>query len=417
MTLVRSSSERSRELASVQAVLHLLLESPWDVSNIIAFNEDILRSYARSKSWSLSTLAVRLLSVIGVHVSVVRAAHARLNEPASHRGRMLARFGDVGELLPCLADVWPDLPEIVAKRMQHREVDNESFNALVRERLELETDRIDRGKPQADVLSWPSELVIAILDEVLCGLPAHLWHTGQWDPEFESDLLQALLPALETRIALHASLGPRPAISFPTVAHRSLGPLVRIPEDEPTYGGWIRLGTHEIHYFRSDDRHWDAPDRRAEHLAGVVRTEINGTVPTSAGPFGASGMWPWREDFDEEDAREDATLPQLVKQFRADDWLGRCIALVPPLALRHHAKLQTLAFGSPLRWTDQNGKPALVLRAWRLRGQGLQVESYSTQGCDLLLRPDLEETLYSTFGGPLKELHRVHIKELTAGPE
>lgn len=404
-------------VVSVQAVLQLLLESPWNVSSIVLFNEDVLRAYASSKSWSLSTLAVGLLNRIDVHVAVVRIGHAELDEPASHRGRMLARFGDLGGLLPRLARVWPDLPEIVARRMQHCEVDNELFNELVRERLELEVDRLGKCRPPADVLSWPSELVVAVLDKVLCGLPEHLWRTGQWSPGFDNELLWALLPDLETRIALDASLGPRPAMPLPTVAHRSLGPIVRIPEDDPTYGGWIRFATREVHYFSSDNRRWNAPDRRAELVTGVVRTELNGTIPASVGPFGASGMWPWREDFHEDDAQEDATFPQLVKLFHTKDWLGQCIALVPPLALRHQAKLHTPAFGAPLRWTDQNGKPAVVLRTWRLRGQGLHVESYATQGSDILLRPDLEDSLYSTFGGPLKELHQVHLTELTEGAE
>lgn len=404
-------------VASVQAVLQLLLESPWDVSSIISFNEDVLRAYARAKSWSLSTLAVGLLSKIDIHVPVVRTAHAELDKPASHRGRVLTRFGDFGELMPRLAQVWPSLPEIVARRMQHHEVDNESFKELGRERLELETDRPGRSRPRADVLSWPSELVIAVLDTVLCGMLEHLWGSGQWSPGFDNELLQALLPDLETRIALHASLGPRPAMPLPTAAHRSLGPIVRIPEDDLNYSGWVRVASREVHYFHSADRHWDAPDRRAELVSGVVRTELNGAVPASAGPFGTSGMWPWREDFDEDDAQKDVALPQLVKLFITKDWLGQCIALVPPLALRHRAKLQPPAFGAPLRWTDQNGKLAVVLRTWRLRGQGHHVESYSTQGCDILLRPDLEETLHSTFGGPLKELHQVHLRELAESPE
>ncbi|ASL43707.1 hypothetical protein bAD24_I09460 [Burkholderia sp. AD24] len=400
-------------VASVQAALQLLLESPWDVSAIVSFNEDILRAYAKSESWSLSTLAARLLSVINVHVNVASPSRAQLDESPSHHARRLAAFGDVGEILPHLAEVWPDLPEIVARRMQRGEVDNKSFKELVRERMDLAVGRTDKNRPEADVLSWPSELVVAILDNVLCGLSEHLWRTGQWVREFDNDLLEVILPDLETRIALYASLGPRPAAPFPTEAHRSLRPIVQISEDDPAYRGWIRLAVREIHYFRSDSRHWDTPNRRAVLTAGVVRTALDGTVPAAAGPFGSSGIWPWRKNFREEDALEDATLPQLIKRFDTKDWLGPCTTLVPPLALRHKAKLQPPAFGAPLRWRDQSGKPAVILRTWRLRGEGLHVESYSTYGCSLLLRPDLEDTLHSTFGGPLKELSQVHLTELT----
>ena len=123
-------------------------------------------------------------------------------------------------------------------------------------------------------------------------------------------------------------------------------------------------------------------------------------------------MRPWREEYDRDEALEDARRPQLVKKFATTDWLGQCGALVPPLALRLNAELIPPAFGAPLRWADKAGKAAVVLRTWRLRGQGLDVESYATQGCELLLRPDLEEILHSTFGGPLKDLSRVQLFEL-----
>ncbi|WP_291915183.1 ATP-binding protein [Limnohabitans sp.] len=399
-------------VATVQAVLQLLLESPWDVSSVIAFNEDVLRAYAKSRSWSLSMLAVALLSKIGINETAARMPHSGASEPASHRGRVLASMGDAGAVLPRLAQLWPELPGIVARRMQRSDVDNESFNRIGRERYELEKDRHERSRPRADVLSWPSELVIAILDDVLCGLPDYLWRTGQWKPAFDYELLWAILPDLETRLASHASLGPRPPVPLHTEDHRLLGPVVRVAKDDPSYGSWIRLAAMEVHFFRSDDRHWDAPNRSTLFAAGVVRTEIDGTVPLSAGPFGASDMWPWREEYDRDEALEDARRPQLVKKFATTDWLGQCGALVPPLALRLNAELIPPAFGAPLRWADKAGKAAVVLRTWRLRGQGLDVESYATQGCELLLRPDLEEILHSTFGGPLKDLSRVQLIEL-----
>lgn len=397
-------------VASVQALLQLLLESPTNLSDIICSNEDILRVYTRSDSWSLSTLAIALLGKMDISVDFKRAAYFEFDEHASHRGHVLARFGDVSALLPRLAEIWPALPGIVAKQMQL--LDNESFNALVRERLELEYDRGGNSRPPAEVLSWLSEMVIAVLDKALCSLPAHLWRTGQWYPGFDSELLWRLLPEQATRIALHASMGPRPNYPLPTSAGRAIGPLIEVAENDSAYGGWTRLAMRELHYFRSDNKTWGTPDREAELSAGIVCTSLDGTVPASAGPFGSSSMWPWWWEIDEDDAEQDAALPQLVKVFRVKDWLGQCITLVPPLALRHHAKLNASSFGAPLRWTDKEGKPAVVLRTWRLRGKGHQIESYSTQGCELLLRPDLVDVLYSTFGGPLKELYQIRLKEV-----
>ncbi|PLK49846.1 ATP-binding protein [Uliginosibacterium sp. TH139] len=403
-------------VASVQAVLQLLYQSPWDVTSIISFNENLLRAYAKSKSWSLSKLAILLLGENGIYEDAPFFPALSLDEAPSRRGLMLAQYGDVGECLPILAEVWPDLPSIVARRMQHPDIDNEHFKELMQEHLRLMSGRGLKCRPSADVFLWVSELLVSVLDETLCGLRAHLWVTGQWNSELDYEILQIVLPDLLTRIALHASLGPRPAMPFPTEASRAVEPIFRMSEDAPKYSRWIRIAIREKHYFHSESQRWDAPDRCAELVAGVVRTEVDGTVPCSAGPFGCSDMQPWWEDFDEEEARENARLPQLVKLFAANDWLGECLALVPPLALRHKAKLQPPVFGAPLRWTDENGAPALVLRTWRLRGDELNVECYSTQGCELLLRPDLEEALYTTFGGPLKELSQVRLMKLANKP-
>lgn len=403
----------STTVLSVQAVLQLLLESPENVADVVLFNEDVLRAYTKSKSWTLSTLAVALLSRVGVCVDGARTSSAKPGGATSRDSEILTRIGDRGELLPRLAQVWPNLPRIIVSEMHRISVNNRHFKELSRERFELENGRLNRSRPGAEILSWPSEVVAATLDDVLCGLPAYLSRTGQWNAGTENQLLWALLPDLETRLALHASLVPRPAIPFPTEADNSIRPIVRISEDDPQYSHWIRFATREVHFFHSDQRTWDKPNRRGEVFAGIVRTALDGTVPSGVQPFRPGGMWPWREPFDEDDAWEDALLPQLVKSFATKDWLGQCTALVPPLALRHQAKLRPPGFGGPLKWFDQNGKPAVVLRTWRVRGEGDDIESYSTQGCELLLRPDFEDALFETFGGPLKELRQVHVRDLS----
>jgi hypothetical protein len=94
------------------------------------------------------------------------------------------------------------------------------------------------------------------------------------------------------------------------------------------------------------------------------------------------------------------------------DWLGRNSALVPPPALRYRAKLRSPEFGGPLRWYDSAGEAAVVLRTWRVRGDQRDTEGFTTIGADLLMCPELLETLLATRGGPLKELQTVHLAGL-----
>ena len=109
----------------------------------------------------------------------------------------------------------------------------------------------------------------------------------------------------------------------------------------------------------------------------------------------------------------DARRPQLIRLGDVTDWLGRNLALLPPLALRHSAQLQRSEYGAPIRWSGPDGRAAVVLRTWRVRDQSSGPEGHSTLGCDLLMRADLLEVLEQAYGAwPLKELQQVRVRDI-----
>jgi hypothetical protein len=171
----------------------------------------------------------------------------------------------------------------------------------------------------------------------------------------------------------------------------------------------VRLAMYERLFYRSDDRDHEPADRRAIRAAAIVCTRMDGTVPEQATPFGSGDVGPWWFDVEPAEAVQEARRAQLVKCTSVRDWLGSEPVLVPPPALRYRAHLRSPGYGEALRWYDAAGQPAVVLRTWRVRGKSVDLEWHSTLGADLLMRPDLLDTLLETYGGPLKELQQVRI--------
>ncbi|WEW95645.1 hypothetical protein P3T65_15420 [Pseudomonas nitroreducens] len=404
---------RDTTVSTTQLILKTLLETSADVDELLRSMLEILRGYAGSDSWSLSLLAQKLLERIGFPISVSRTCSIRLEGNPSRRGVMLARYGDSDDVLGEMRHLWPELPAIVALRMQQTTVDNEAFKHYARERGELALGRRSDVIDPAPVLSWPGELFIAVLDEALMGLHEHLWRQGEWDPEIEDNVLDCILPFVRLSLALDASRVPRPNWPFANEAQNQLSDMVRVPEGDPTYGCWVRLAMQEHIYHRSDNRRHMPPDSFSLFFAGVVRTEVDGTVPVQASPVSSGDVGPWWYEVRALEAEIAARTPQLVEFAKMVDWLGKKAMLLPPAALRFRASLQSSDYGAPLRWYDPSGQVAVVLRTWRVRGDRVNTEWHSIVGADLLMRPDLLDVLFQVYGGgPLKELQRVFCRDI-----
>lgn len=403
---------RDATVSSVQAVLQVLLETPAEISSVIASLGDLLQGYARGNAWTLSWLAEKLLERGGRRSGVTRTRPRPTASRPSAASLSLTEFADVSDALNDLETLWPDLRAIVAHRMDAVAKDNDHFKHYLKERNEIKYGRARECIPGA-IVTWPTELFLAVLDEALMGLHEYLWSQGLWNVDVEDAIASRILPYTGIHLALDASRVPRPDWDPAREAKDQLGDIVRVPDADTSYGGWIRLGLYEQSLFRADDRNYGRPDKSALRSAAIVGTELDGTVPRRAIPAPPGDIGSWWFEISAREASVDAQRPQVIRLGDVTDWLGKNLALLPPLALRHRARLQPSEYGAPLRWLDAEGSAAVVLRTWRVRDQSSGPEGHSTLGCDLLMRPDLLELLEQTYGAwPLKELQVVRVRSL-----
>jgi hypothetical protein len=403
---------RDTTVSTVQVVLQVLLETPADVSSVISSLDDLLQGYARGNAWTLSWLAEKLLERGGRPSEVTRTRARRTASSTSAGGLSLTEFADVDDILSDLEALWPDLRALVAHRMDAVAKDSDHFKHYLKERNEIKFGRSREFVPGA-IVTWPTEMFLAVLDEALMGLHEHLWSQGLWTPDLEERIASRILPYTGVHLALDASRVPRPDWSPSREAKNQLGDIVRVPDADTRYGGWIRLGLYEQSLFRSDDRNYGRPDKSVVRSAAIVGTELDGTVPARAVPAPPGDIGSWWFEISAREAYMDARHPQLIRLGDVTDWLGRNLALLPPLALRHSAQLQPSKYGAPIRWFGADGRANVVLRTWRVRDQSSGPEGHSTLGCDLLMRADLLEVLEKSYGAwPLKELQQVRVRDI-----
>ncbi|TVT73162.1 MAG: ATP-binding protein [Denitromonas halophila] len=403
---------RDATVSTVQTVLQILLETPADISGVLASLDDLLHEYARGNAWTLSWLAENLLERGGQRFEVTRSCQRLAASPPSVASLALTEFSDIGDVLKDIEYLWPDLRAIVAHRMDALAKGNNHFTHYLKERNEIKFGRSRECVPGA-IVTWPTELFLAVLDETLMGLHEHLWSQGLWKPDLEDELASHVLPYTAAHLAVAATRVPRPDWGDAREAKNQLGDIVRVPDLDSSYGGWIRLGLFEQSLFRSDDRSYGRPDKSVLRSAAIVGTELDGTAPPHAIPVPPGDIGSWWLEVSAHEARMDAQRPQQIRLGEVKDWLGKNLVLLPPLALQYRARLQPSEYGARLQWQDADGRAAVVLRTWRVRDQGSNPEGHCNLGCDLLMRPDLLDVVERAHGvWPLKELQKVRVDDI-----
>lgn len=147
-------------------------------------------------------------------------------------------FADESCLLNIFQEVWPELPTLVATRMEsYITGDAESvFKHFMKERYELKYDRGNYVKPSARTLLWHSELFLAIFDNVLTEFPAQLWRKGLWEAGIERSILGQILPFMPLHLAMDASRIPRPDWPLYESKQYKLAEFTRVSNEDPTWG-------------------------------------------------------------------------------------------------------------------------------------------------------------------------------------
>ncbi|ECG8596201.1 ATP-binding protein [Salmonella enterica subsp. salamae] len=403
-------------VSSLQSILQILNETLADVTALVQRLKESLRDYAQSPSLSLSLLAKLLLSRIKETTFNAKSAMSLAINTPSNKSMEVVSFADESCLLNIFQEVWPELPTLVATRMEsYITGDAESvFKHFMKERYELKYDRGNYVKPSARTLLWHSELFLAIFDNVLTEFPAQLWRKGLWEADIERNILGQILPFMPLHLAMDASRIPRPDWPLYESKQYKLAEFTRVSNEDPTWGGWIRLGLFEQYYFRADGKDYGPMDRKTVQCAAIVRTNPDGMVPPKVSPLGSDDALVWWEDIDRMEAMQARAKPQLVKLDKVKDWLDDVFVLLPPAALKYDAQLKSSHYAGPLCWYDENGQPVVVLRTWRVKGKGTgDIDAHVIIGADLIMHPKLEKVLHTAYGGPLKELNSVHCETIS----
>ena len=170
---------RDATVSTLQTVLQILLETPANISGVLASLDDLMQGYARGDAWTLSWLAEKLLERGRQPFEVTRSRQPLVASPPSAASLSLVEFSDVGDVLKDIENLWPDLRAIVAHRMDAFAKGNDHFTHYLQERNEIKFGRSREYVPGA-IVTWPTELFLAVLDEALMGLHEHLWRQGLW---------------------------------------------------------------------------------------------------------------------------------------------------------------------------------------------------------------------------------------------
>jgi hypothetical protein len=405
------------QATSILAVLHALLHAetaPWPITVGVS---DALADVIARPSWGARRLALQLLRRAALpEPAVPRDCAAAIAADASfaedRRARL--RFADVGDTLDELEPIWPELPDLVLRRLHRLLEDDPDSDDRVTERYRLMWGRTRRSTPATPVLLWQTEMLVQALHTELTGLPAHLWESGQWNPEIEDSILATLTPDTRVHLGLAASRTTRPPWPFPEAVRGGVGALETVtPDDEAAYHGWSRLAIVERQYIADPNRPYEPPNELVRLFGGVVALPLGDRIPDGAFPFadGDPQHW-WLEPLP---ARFPAGLPlgPLVRLHRRTDWLGDAFVLIPPPLLRSYITLDAPAYGAPFVWRDTNGTPAIVLRTWRVRNvEAVDAEPVTCEGTDLIARPDITDRLRALLGVDLQELTVVNRADL-----
>ena len=380
--------------------------APWPITTALS---DVLNDVVASRRWGPRRFSLQLLRRAGLPTPVEppggsTATPADALFTTERRTRL--RFADVGGTLNILKSLWPELPDLVLRRLHRLLQDNPESKDRSSERYRLMWERTGRPISATPVLLWETEVFADVLHTELTGLSAHLWEVGRWTPDIEDSLVTASTPDTRVHLGLAASRTTRPPWPPPEALQGGVGPLIILQaEDDPAYEGWIRLAIVERQYIADPQHRYERSTEVVQLFAGAVAAPIGEGMSHDAFPFTDGEPQDWWSD--PPPARFPAHLPsgRMIRLHRRIDWLGDAFVLIPPLLLRSYVTLEPPAYGAPLVWADANGVPAIVLRTWHVGNvETIDAEPVAYEGTDLIVRPDITERLRLLLGVDPQEL-------------
>ena len=405
---VRHLFKMDLPVSSALAILQLILESepsPYPISREIQIE---LLSLFNSEIFGFRSLARSLLLRIGIEPETANRQQVQMVIPSFPSRREMEFLSiDKGERVRDIAQIWPEFPGLVAARFsQMFETEYNKRRAMARHRAA--SDVVRPNSPETDMLFWEQELFETAFHEILDSIDVHLWRTGEWTPDIESEIAQRVLMRLRSHVGYTLSRVTRPTALLPT--ERQIGTL-RVTEldSDDEFEGWYRCALFERERLFSSETH---PQFLGHNTAVVGVATNNDALKTdhSRLPFGeGQGLAEtWFYEVKAPPLQEGEFAGPLIGFEIVDGLFGTNPVLVLNPRLIVSCGLHAGYWPGRLELVDYEGSPAVVFRRWSTRsiGQlGLR-ETARLEGCDLVIRPDIFEQIQSRCVSILVQVSR-----------
>lgn len=394
-------------------LLHLLGQfesAPFVISQALAPE---LNAFVASGRYGTEKLALMLLerAKISVNGKPQRAGPIVSLTPPPNKLEAIMSL-DVHDVVPQIAQLWSEFPEIVAGRFETVMRSDDLQMEKAKDRWEARRSISRKSYPLAKLHGWENELFADSLNEVLTGLDAHLWSEGKWNDRIEEGVLSLLLPSAEIPARHYWSRRVRPAWSLPPTLSDGVQEVQLVTGGQ--LDGWIRVAYFETYLEKESS--YDEIKLSTRVMAGVV---LGDSMPQGVLPLSYSDDKDWMRK-----ARPLFSLDGFLGPVAGHSFFGVPFQFHELLGLARNVANTLNLSGrreiGPLDLFDDKGKPAVAFRWWKCRplgDHGFAEETPRLSGGALLMRPDVFEQILATTKQHAVEavsLHAVGTEELIA---
>ena len=389
-------------ISSVVLVLQTLLlaeTSPYVVTQEI---QDHLRSLYLSGLFAFRVMSQELIERAGLDLGEHHRTPSFTSTAIPERRRDAILSLDWGRRVETIAKVWSDFPNIVVGLFNEKWEGSKMLRDRSRRRHEASRSRGYPTLPPKQFLHWEVEAFESLFQEVLDGIDAELWRSGEWNPNVSRWILPNILPRIYLHVGRWFSRSKRPDLQMPNEISTSVVSAEAISRKD-AFDGWYRCGYYEREIVMRGIV--DVEDE-VSVMSGLRVNVKLGDLDDSMTPFARGNADVWLEGIDPShwsDLKINPPLPDHITGVEfVRDWLGE----FPILMLQPYLQVRCgLSPGDSLSLdlVDEDDKVGAVFRRWeeRIIGESVGEEVPRLQGCELLVRPDLFERIAQHFDQPL----------------
>jgi thymidylate kinase len=380
------------------SILQILIEHPGSLAGLPDSTISMLQQMALVDHEAIRASAQMLLQQAGKAYPSVAHDTARLGlSPMLDSEKRKAVISlDWGERVEELRVIWPELPDLVARRLDYLYASSETNKDKSKWRYQASVTRSREGRP-VPLRDWPDELFELALNEVASGISKVLWQAGTWSDSIEFEIGTRLLPNHKAHLRVIQSRCVRPYLKKPENVEPGITKPSRITGPDE-YEGWYRVGYMETQMVTG--RISFDVDREVSVFAGAIvgdPPKPGHGVPL--GKFSFSSMWPHAEDgamlsF----GRINGPLVGLNNEV---DCNGNTSVLGLLPWLRNSLGLKCNQFPDPLCLLDGDGVVHVAYRYWWSGALWKEFDSEipRLEGCELLVSSEAYDRIKQLLGG------------------